>query len=77
MNNWWEDEKYKRVVLADERTETVTDTAAAGRYGSYWNRCTCDQCGKDFNSKRRVMGTKYCSPKCRQKAYRENKKLYL
>lgn len=65
--SWWDDLKWKPV----ERTESVTDTA---RKVWTWGMVTCDCCGQGFKPKRRHYGTKYCSSKCRQKAYRQNKK---
>jgi hypothetical protein len=78
MTNFWDDPKYWRPIGA-ERQQSVTDQAGAARVTHFrsWNSCICEMCGKNFYSKRRKMGTKFCSPACRQKHYRQNKKLYL
>lgn len=75
--NWWDDPKYKRLDLGHERTVSVTDTPAAKpvvtKYNWFGPWLTCECCGKDFKSKRRVMGVKFCSNRCRQKHYRQTK----
>jgi hypothetical protein len=76
--SWMDDPRFKRDIGADP-AHSVTDRAAGvsvTRF-NYWNTCICDLCGKEFRSKRRKQGTKFCSSACRQKHYRQNKKLYL